>query len=394
MSTNDAVIVSALRTPVGKAFKGSFVGTRPEELGTALIKEILNRHQALNPQEIDDIILGCAFPEGVQGLNLARIVALQAGLPDCVPAYTVNRLCASSLQAIVNAVLEIQSRQAEIVLAGGIEMMSYGSLPGIAFFPSPELIQNRPHVFLPMGLTAENVATQYNISRTEQDEFACRSHQLACLAIKQGTFIPEIVPIHVKHKSFIDGKLQEKSFIVSQDEGPRADTNLENLSRLKPVFKEGGSITAGNSSQMSDGAAMVLVMSARKAQQLNLKPLARLVAYAVGGVAPEIMGIGPTIAIPKVLQKAKLTLKDIDLIELNEAFAAQALAVIKQLNLDIEKVNVNGGAIALGHPLGATGAKLTTHLLHEMSRRQARYGIVTMCVGVGMGAAAIFENIS
>lgn len=394
MNPNEAVIVSALRTPVGKAFKGSFVGTRPEELGTALIQETLKRHKELNPLEIDDVILGCAFPEGVQGLNLARIVALQAGLPDSVPAYTVNRLCASSLQAIVNAVLEIQSGQAEIVLAGGIEMMSYGSLPGIAFLPSPELIQKRPQVFLPMGLTAENVAAQYNISRTEQDEFACRSHQRACNAINQGAFIAEIVPIHVKHKLVIDGKLQEKSFIVSQDEGPRSDTTLETLSRLKPVFKEGGSVTAGNSSQMSDGAAMILVMSAHKAQQLGIKPLARLVAYAVGGVAPEVMGIGPTQAIPKVLQKAKLTLNDIDLIELNEAFAAQALAVIKLLKLDLEKVNVNGGAIALGHPLGATGAKLTTQLLHEMNRRQARYGIVTMCIGIGMGAAAIFENIS
>lgn len=394
MNPNDAVIVSALRTPVGKALKGSFVGIRPEELGTALIQETLKRHKELNPQEIDDVILGCAFPEGVQGLNLARIVALQAGLPDSVPAYTVNRLCASSLQAIVNAALEIQAGQAEVVLAGGIEMMSYGSLPGIAFFPSPELMQKRPHVFLPMGLTAENVAAQYNISRTEQDEFACRSHQRACNAINQGTFIAEIVPIHVKHKLVIDGKLQEKSFIVSQDEGPRSDTTLEALSRLKPVFKEGGSVTAGNSSQMSDGAAMILVMSAHKAQQLGIKPLARLVAYAVGGVAPEIMGIGPTQAIPKVLQKAKLTLNDIDLIELNEAFAAQALAVIKLLKLDIEKVNVNGGAIALGHPLGATGAKLTTQLLHELNRRQARYGIVTMCIGVGMGAAAIFENLS
>jgi len=394
VNPNEAVIVSALRTPVGKAFKGSFVGTRPEELGTALIQETLKRHKELNPLEIDDVILGCAFPEGVQGLNLARIVALQAGLPDSVPAYTVNRLCASSLQAIVNAVLEIQSGQAEIVLAGGIEMMSYGSLPGIAFLPSPELIQKRPQVFLPMGLTAENVAAQYNISRTEQDEFACRSHQRACNAINQGAFIAEIVPIHVKHKLVIDGKLQEKSFIVSQDEGPRSDTTLETLSRLKPVFKEGGSVTAGNSSQMSDGAAMILVMSAHKAQQLGIKPLARLVAYAVGGVAPEVMGIGPTQAIPKVLQKAKLTLNDIDLIELNEAFAAQALAVIKLLKLDLEKVNVNGGAIALGHPLGATGAKLTTQLLHEMNRRQARYGIVTMCIGIGMGAAAIFENIS
>lgn len=388
----EAVIVSAVRTAVGKAPRGTLRHTRPEDMATAVVKEALARVPALSPQEIDDLILGCAFPEAEQGMNMARIVALKAGLPDRVPGVTVNRFCASGLEAIAIAAQRIMTGMAQVCLAGGVESMSLVPMGGNKPMPDPDLMERWPEVYMSMGLTAENVAERYKISREDQDAFALASHQKAAAAIKQGKFKEEIVPLTVVERTRQNGKLVEKTIIFDVDEGVRYDTSMEALARLRPVFKNGGTVTAGNSSQTSDGAACVVVMSAQKAASLGIKPLAVFRAYAVEGCPPEIMGIGPSVAIPKVLKLAGLTKDQIDLFELNEAFASQAVACMRLLELDPAKVNVNGGAIALGHPLGCTGAKLTTTLLYEMRRQNARYGVVSMCVGGGMGAAGIFER--
>ncbi|MEN6392760.1 MAG: acetyl-CoA C-acyltransferase [Anaerolineaceae bacterium] len=388
------VIVAALRTAVGKAKKGSLATTRPDEMAAAVIRELLQRTPEISPAEIDDVILGCAFPEGEQGMNMARLVSLRAGLPDSVPAETINRFCSSGLQSIVHAAYAIMAGQASVIIAGGAESMSMVPMTGIKFSPMPYLAENYPQYYTAMGLTAENVAEKYKISREDQDAFALRSNQLAAKAVEMGVFDDQIVPLEVEIVELdAEGRPTTRKFIYSRDEGPRTDTSLEALAKLKPSFKEGGTVTAGNSSQMSDGAAAVIIMSAEKAELLGIQPLVRFVAYAVGGVAPEIMGIGPVVAIPKVLKLAGLSYENIDLIELNEAFASQSLAVIEQLELDREIINVNGGAIALGHPLGCTGAKLTTQLIYEMKRRDIQYGMVTMCIGGGMGAAGIFENL-
>jgi len=392
--TTDAVIVSAVRTPVGKAKRGGLATVRPDEMAAAVIQALLKRTPNLDPADIEDVVLGCAFPEGEQGLNMARMIALRAGLPVSVPAETINRYCASGVQAIAHAAYAIQSGQIETAIAGGVESMSMVPMFGYKFSPNPYFAQDLPHYYTNMGLTAENVALKYEISREEQDTFSLKSNQKAAKAVDTGLFDPELVPIDVEVTELnADEKPAKKSFTVKRDEGPRADTSLEALAKLKPAFKEGGMVTAGNSSQMSDGAAGVFVTSAQKAAQLGLKPLARFVSFAVGGVPPELMGIGPIVAIPKALKVAGLSLSDIDLFELNEAFAAQSLAVIKTLGMDENKINVNGGAIALGHPLGCTGAKLTTQLIYEMGRRRSKYGMVTMCIGGGMGAAAVFENL-
>ena len=390
----DAVIVSAVRTPVGKAKKGGLATVRPDELAATSIQALLKRTPNLDPAQIEDVVFGCAFPEGEQGLNVARMIALRAGLPDSVPAETINRYCSSGVQSIAHVANAIQSGQIEIGIAGGVESMTMVPMMGYKFSANPYFAQDLPHYYTNMGLTAENLVVKYGISREDQDQFSLKSHQKAAQAVESGLFDPELVPIDVEVVEF-NGREKpiKKNFTVKRDEGPRADTNMQALSRLKPAFKEGGTITAGNSSQMSDGAAAVVVMSAEKAAALGLKPLARFVSFAVGGVPPELMGIGPVIAIPKALRLAGLSLNDIDLIELNEAFAAQSLAVIRLAELDEGKINVNGGAIALGHPLGCTGTKLTTQLIYEMGRRKSKYGMVTMCIGGGMGAAAIFENL-
>ncbi len=399
MTTMDAerepVIVAAARTAVGKAKRGSLASMRPDEMAAAVVQELLRRAPALNPAEIDDLILGCAFPEGEQGMNMARMVGLRAGLPYTVPAETINRFCSSGLQSIAHAAHAIIAGQIQTAIAGGTESMSMVPMTGYKFSPMPYLAENYPQAFTSMGLTAENVAAQYGISRQDQDAFALRSNQLAAAAVQSGRFDEQIVPLRVKTvepNGAKSPKVREFDFV--RDEGPRADTSLEALAKLKPAFKEGGTVTAGNSSQMSDGAAGVIIMSRAKAEALGLKPLARFIAYAVGGVPPEIMGIGPVAAVPKALKLAGLTLRDIGLIELNEAFAAQGLAVMRQLDMNEEITNVNGGAIALGHPLGCTGAKLTTQLIYEMKLRGVQFGMVTMCIGGGMGAAGIFENLS
>ena len=390
----DAVIVSAVRTPVGKAKRGGLATVRTDEMSAATIQALLKRTPNLDPSQIEDVVIGCAFPEGEQGLNMARMIALRAGLPDSVPAETINRYCSSGVQSIAHVAYAIQSGQIEVGIAGGAESMTMVPMAGFKFSPNPHFAQDLPQYYTNMGLTAENVSIKYNVNREDQDAFSLRSHQKAAKAVNSGLFDPELVPIDVEVTE-LDGneKPVKKNFTVKRDEGPRADTSIEALSKLKPAFKEGGVVTAGNSSQMSDGAAAVMVMSAEKANALGLKPLVRFVSFAVGGVPPELMGIGPIVAIPKALKLAGLTLNDIDLIELNEAFAAQSLAVIRTLELDESKVNVNGGAIALGHPLGCTGSKLTTQLIYEMARRKSKYGMVTMCIGGGMGAAAVFENL-
>ncbi|MEJ5239677.1 MAG: acetyl-CoA C-acyltransferase [Anaerolineales bacterium] len=392
--TREAVIVNAVRTPVGKARRGGLATVRPDELAALTIRELLRRTPALDPAEIEDVVIGCAFPEGEQGMNMARMIALRAGLPISVPGETINRFCSSGVQAIAHVAYMIMAGDIDVAIAGGTESMSMVPMTGYKFSPNPYFAQELPEYYTNMGLTAENVAAKYNISRQDQDAFALRSNQRAAKAVESGLFDPELVPVEVEVKEFVDGEVVTRRFTVSRDEGPRADTSMEALAKLKPAFKEGGTVTAGNASQMSDGAAAVLVMSAERAKQLGLRPLARFVSFAVGGVPPELMGIGPVAAIPKALKKAGLRLEDIDLIELNEAFAAQSLAVIRELGLNEEITNVNGGAIALGHPLGCTGAKLTTQLVYEMERRKSRYGMVTMCIGGGMGAAAIFENLT
>lgn len=390
----EAVIVSAVRTAVGKANKGTLANYRPEDMGAAAVAEAVRRVEGLDPAEIDDVMIGCAMPEGQQGLNMGRIIALQAGLPHTVTAQTINRFCSSGLQTIALGAQQIMTGMGQIIVAGGAESMSAVPMTGVQFRPNPWLVENMPEVYISMGLTAENVAEEFSISRAEQDEFSARSHQRALAAISEGKFKEEIVPLTVERVTVENGGPVEKKITFDTDEGPRPGSTPEVLAKLKPVFKVNGTVTAGNASQMSDGAAAVVVMSREKADALGVKPLARFVSFAVGGVRPEIMGIGPVTAIPKALKYAGLSLEDIDLIELNEAFAAQALAVMRELEIDPERVNVNGGAIALGHPLGATGAKLTTQLLYEMKRRGSRYGMVTMCIGGGMGAAGIFENLN
>jgi acetyl-CoA acyltransferase len=389
----EAVIVSAVRTAVGKAPRGALRSVHPTDLAATVIRSAVERVPGLDPKEIDDVILGCAMPEAEQGLNMARVALLRAGLPTDVPGQTVNRFCASGLQTIALAAQQVMSGMGDVIVAGGAESMSAVPMGGHHFAPNPAMAEMSPDVYLGMGLTAENVAKRYEVSREDQDAFALRSHQRAIAAIDAGLFKDEIVPIEVEHVWFENGKVQRSTMIFDTDEGPRRDTSAEALAKLKPVFAINGTVTAGNSSQTSDGAAAVVVMSREKADALGVKPLARFVSFAVAGVPPEIMGIGPVAAIPKALKQAGLTIDQIDLIELNEAFAAQALAVIRALELDEEKVNVNGGAIALGHPLGCTGAKLTVQILHELRRRGGRYGLITMCIGGGMGAAGIVEML-
>lgn len=391
----EAVIVDCLRTAVGKAPRGTLRTTRPDDMAAAVIRALLERHPETPREEIDDVILGCAMPEAESGMNMARVAALRAGLPDQVPGVTINRFCSSGLQAIAMAAERIRAHGVHIVIAGGAESMSLIPKAGHKFAPNPWFVDHRPELYLSMGLTAELVQQRFSISREDADAFALRSHRNALAAQAAGKFDDEIVPLEVTLTHVgPDGKPQQSSTVFRQDEGPRADTSLEALAKLKPVFKVDGTVTAGNSSQTSDGAAAALVMSEQRARELGLRPKARFVSFAVGGVPPEIMGIGPVVAIPKALALAGLRLEDIGLIELNEAFACQALAVIRKAGLDLEKVNVNGGAIALGHPLGCTGAKLTATILREMERRGVRYGLVTMCVGGGQGAAGIFELYS
>jgi len=392
----EAVIVSAVRTAVGKAPKGMLRNTRPDDMASVVIREAISRVPGLQDANVEDVILGCAMPEAEQGMNVARIAMLRAGLPISTSALTINRFCSSGLQAIAFAAERIIAGFAHTIVAGGTESMSMVPMSGHKLAPNPYLVEHAPDTYLSMGLTAENLARKYGIGREKADEFALRSHTRALAAIQQGKFKDEVVPLKVQVEvpggNGTQPAIREISFSV--DEGPRADTSAEALAKLKPAFHVMGSVTAGNSSQTSDGAAACVVMSAERAKDLGARPVARFLSFATGGVPPEIMGIGPATAIPKALKLAGLKLSDIDLIELNEAFAVQALAVIQEVELDGEKVNVNGGAIALGHPLGCTGAKLTATLLAEMSRRGSRYGMVTMCVGGGMGAAGIFEHLA
>jgi acetyl-CoA acyltransferase len=386
---NEAVIVAALRTAVGKAPRGSLRTTRPDDMAAEVIRALVAKTPELKADDIDDVIMGCAAPEAESGANVARIAALRAGLPDSVAAVTVNRFCSSGSQTIAMAAERIMAGMAAQIIAGGTESMSLVRGNG-RFRPNPYLVENDPDVYLSMGLTAENVAKKYNVSREDADAFSFRSHQKALAAQTAGKFADDgIVPLDVEINEVDD----QRKFTFDTDEGPRADTNEAALAKLKPVFHAKGVVTAGNSSQTSDGAAAVIVMSRKRADELGLKPLARFVSFAVGGVPPEIMGMGPTVAVPKALKLAGLKLEDIDIIELNEAFGCQALAVMRELNMDPERVNVNGGAIALGHPLGASGAKLTVQILGEMRRRKSKYGMVTMCVGGGQGAATILENL-
>ena len=390
----EAVIVAGVRTAVGKAPRGTLRTTRPDDMAATVIEDLLRRIPELSPENIDDVILGCATPEGESGTNVARIAALRAGLPPSVPAVTVNRFCSSGSQTIAMASERIMAGMADCIIAGGTESMSM--LRGnTKFRPNPYLVEHYPDAYLSMGLTAENVARRYNVSRDDSDAFSYRSHQKALAAQAEGRFKDDgIVPLDVEIVDVgDDGRAKQRKLVFDTDEGPRPDTTLEGLAKLRPVFHVKGSVTAGNSSQTSDGAAAVVVMSRERADQLGLKPLARFVSYAVGGVPPEIMGMGPVVAVPKALKLAGLKLEEIDLIELNEAFACQALAVMRELGMDDQRTNVNGGAVALGHPLGASGAKLTVQLLGEMRRRKSRYGLVTMCVGGGQGAATVFENL-
>lgn len=390
----EAFIIDAVRTPCGKANKGSLRYTYPDSLGARVVEDLMERNPAIEKERIDDVIMGCAFPEASQGLNVARQIALLGGLPDSVPGMTVNRFCSSGLQTIAMAAERIMVGGSDVIIAGGVESMSMVPMGGMSVQPNPEIVDNRPEIYISMGLTAENVASKYGISREDQDQFAYKSHQKAINAWEQGYFNDQITSIQVKYQQVTaDGELVEELAEFITDEGPRADTSTEVLGKLRPVFKVKGSVTAGNSSQMNDAASAVLVVSGEVVKELGLEPMARYVGFQVAGVAPEIMGIGPVEAVPKVLNSAGLNKKTIDLIELNEAFAAQSLAVIRELGLDKEIVNVNGGAIAMGHPLGCTGAKLTTQILHELKRQGKKYGMVTMCIGGGMGAAGIFENL-
>ncbi len=392
----EAVIVAGARTAVGKAKRGVTRNTRSDEMAAVVIRDLLRQAEArLDPMEVDDVMIGCAMPEGAQGLNFARVVALRAGLPVDVPAQTVNRFCSSGLQTIASAAERIIANGADVIIAGGAETMSLVPMSGFRLSPNPHMAENEPEVYMSMGHTAERVADEFNVTREAMDEFAAASHQKAARAIDAGVFRDEIVPYLVE-ETFIDedGARQMARRVIDEDEHLRRDTTLEALAKLKPVFREGGRVTAGNSSPLSDGAAAVILMERQKAESLGFKPLARFVGFGVAGVRPEIMGVGPVAAVPKLLKRVGMTLDDIDLIELNEAFAAQTLAVMRQLEMDPNRVNVNGGAIALGHPLGCTGAKLTVQLVNEMKRRHSRYGMVTMCIGGGMGAAGLFENLN
>jgi acetyl-CoA acyltransferase len=390
----EVVVVSSVRTPVGRAYKGTLRATRPDELAAVAIKAALDRVPQLDPKEIEDVILGCAMPEAEQGMNVARIASLRAGLPVEVSAVTINRFCSSGLQAIAMAAERIMSGAAEVMLAGGTESMTMIPMGGNKISPNPWLVDHFPGAYLSMGLTAERVAQRFGITREQCDEFSLRSHQKALAAIAAGKFEEETVAVPVTFTTPNGSKPKRQEISFKVDEGPRADTSIEALAALKPAFHVKGVTTAGNSSQMSDGAAAAVVMSAERAKALGIAPLARYVAFATAGYKPEEMGLGPVFAIPKALKLAGLKLSDIDVIELNEAFAAQSLAVIREAGIDPERVNPNGGAIALGHPLGCTGAKLTASVLRELKRRNGRYGMVTMCIGGGMGAAGIFENLA
>jgi acetyl-CoA acyltransferase len=396
----EAVIVSSVRTPVGKAFKGSLRATRPDDLAAIAIQEAIRRVPGLDPKDIEDVIIGCAMPEGEQGNNVARIASQRAGLPPEVPAITINRFCSSGLQSIAMAAERIMIGHADVILAGGTESMSMVPMGGNKVSPNPWLMDHYPDAYLSMGLTAENLAKKYGITREKADEFSLASHHKALAAIAAGKFKDEIVPVEVQSTVVANGanghaaKAKSTKIMFEMDEGPRADTSLAALAKLKPAFHVHGTTTAGNSSQTSDGAAAAIVMSAERARALGAKPMARFISFATAGVPAEIMGIGPAFAIPKALKLAGLTLDQIEVIELNEAFAVQSLAVIQEAGLDPARINPNGGAIALGHPLGCTGAKLTASILRELERRNARYGMVTMCIGGGMGAAGVFERVA
>lgn len=391
----EAVIVAAARTAVGKAPRGTLKDTRPDEMAAVAIGEAVKR-AGIEPGQVDDVILGCAFPEGEQGMNVARVALIRAGFPSSVPGMTLNRFCSSGLQAIAIACEKVMCGFADIVVAGGTESMSMIPMGGLKQAPNPQVMETYPQLYMAMGITAEEVAKRWKVSREDQDAFALASHQKAAAAISEGRFKDEIVPLKTRvRREYPDGSQKIEEVVFEVDEGVRPDTTLETLAKLKPAFSPKGSVTAGNSSQMSDGAAAVVVMSDKKAAELGIKPMALFRGYAVGGVDPDVMGIGPTVAIPKVLKLTGLKLEDVDLIELNEAFAAQSLACIRILGMEelMDRINVNGGAIALGHPLGCTGAKLTTTILYEMARRGARYGLVSMCIGGGMGAAGVFERV-
>ncbi|MCS4041373.1 thiolase family protein [Salinibacter ruber] len=397
-ATNDAYIVSSVRTPVGKAEKGTLAHYRPEDLGAEAVTGALGRVDGLEPEMVDDVLMGCAFPEGPQGMNVGRLIAQKAGLPDHVPGATVNRFCSSGLQTIAQASQRIATGTADVIVAGGAESMSQVPMSGFFFQPDPELTEEKVGTYVSMGITAENVADEYGVSREDQDRFALRSHERAVDAIDQGRFEDELVPLtleetHYQSANGHAGEATTETVTLEVDEGPRRDTNLDVLAKLPAAFREGGSVTPGNSSQRSDGGAATVVMSGDRVADLGVDPLGALRGFAVAGVDPELMGIGPAEAIPQALAQTGLSIDDIGLVELNEAFASQSLAVIREAGLDPNIVNVNGGAIALGHPLGCTGAKLTATLLHEMIRREVRYGLCTMCVGGGMGAAGVIENL-
>lgn len=394
--TREAVIVAAVRTAVGRAKKGTSRNVRPDDLAATVIKELLKRtNGSLDPARIDDVVLGCAYPEGAQGLNAARPIGILAGLPVEVPAQTINRFCSSGLQAIAMGAERIIANGADIVLAGGVESMSSVPMTGYHLSLNPWLVENKPEVYMDMGLTAERVAEEFSVTREDQDAYSFESHQKAATAVDAGAFDEQIVPFEIEEVTVApDGTQLRTKIMWDTDEHLRRDTTIEKLSKLRPVFKKGGTVTAGNSSPLSDGAAGVMLMEAQTAADLGMEPMARFVSFNVAGVRPEIMGVGPVKAVPRVLERAGLKPTDIELVELNEAFASQSVAVMRELEFDPETLNVNGGAIALGHPLGCTGAKLTTQLLHEMRKRGSRYGLVTMCIGGGMGAAGIFENLN
>ena len=389
----EAVIVAACRTAAGKAPRGALKDTRPEEMGSAVLADLIKRAGDMDPELIDDVIIGCTFPEATQGLNLGRVLVMSLGWPDRIPGMTVNRFCASGLQAIAIGAEKIMCGFSEVVIAGGVENMSQIPMGGSMLYPNPALVDTRPGAFTGMGLTAENVAEKFNIGREEQDQFGAKSQQKAAAANKEGRFKSQIVPLKVKkQKQLPNGRFEFEEIIFDTDEGVRPGTTAEGISKIRPAFKPTGTVTAGNSSQTSDAAAGVLLMSKEKAQELGLKPMATFRFHAVEGCAPEYMGVGPAVAIPKVLKLANMKLDQIELIELNEAFAAQAIYCINELGINTEITNVNGGAIALGHPLGCTGAKLTTQLIYEMAERDLKWGLVSMCIGFGMGAAGIFER--
>jgi acetyl-CoA acyltransferase len=392
----EAVIVAGARTAVGKAKKGVTRDVRADDMAAAVVQNLLEQTEGrLDPGEIDDVVIGCAMPEGSQGLNFARVIALRAGLPVDVAGQTVNRFCASGLQTIAAAAERIIANGADVIIAGGAESMSLVPMSGFRISPNPYMAEHDPNVYMSMGLTAERVADEFNVAREDMDVFAASSHARAAAAVDSGRFAEEIVPFEITETRIDEtGERVTETITLTQDEHLRRETTVDGLAKLKPAFRPDGRVTAGNSSPLSDGAAGVIVMEAEKAARLGLKPMARFVGFNVAGVRPEIMGVGPIAAIPKLLKRTGLSLDDMDLIELNEAFASQALAVMRHLEMNPEKVNVNGGAIALGHPLGATGSKLTVQLLNEMNRRGSRYGMVTMCIGGGMGAAGIFERLN